>query len=158
LSTPPVTDHPGIQYKLAACYCQTTDEEKKVLFVADFTGLHVIDLVTRKQSLLNHQGRTYLNGIDGLYYYKGSLIGIQDSGNQDDRVVRFYYDIKRNTITKAVTLQSFRTDFIIPTTGTMVNGQFHFIANAQLRSLQPDGSLTNPEKLLKPVILKLKVE
>lgn len=134
------------------------DEEKKVLFVADFTGLHVIDLVTGKRSKLSHAGRTYLNGIDGLYYYKGSLIGIQDSGNQDDRVVRFYYDIKKNIITKVETLQSFRKDFIIPTTGTIVNGELHYIANAQLRSLQPDGSLTNPEKLVKPVILKLKVE
>lgn len=134
------------------------DEENKVLFVADFTGLYTIDLVTGKRSLVSHQGRTYLNGIDGLYYYKGSLIGIQDSGNQDDRVVRFYYDIKRNMITKTETLQSFRKDFIIPTTGTLVNGQLHYIANAQLRSLQPDGSLTNPEKLVRPVILKLKVE
>lgn len=134
------------------------DEENKVLFVADFIGLHVFDLVTGKRSQLNHQGKTYLNGIDGLYYYKGSLIGIQDSGNQDDRVARFYYDIKKNTITKVETLQSFRQDFIIPTTGTIANGQFHYIANAQLRSLQPDGSITNPEKLVKPVILKLKVE
>lgn len=134
------------------------DEENKVVFIADFMGLHVIDLATGKQSLISHQGTTYLNGIDGLYYYKGSLIGIQDSGNQDDRIVRFYYDLKKNVITKVKTLQSFRKDFIIPTTGTFVNDQFHYIANAQLRSLQPDGSLTNPEKLVRPVILKLKVE
>lgn len=86
------------------------------------------------------------------------MIGIQDSGNQDDRIVRFYYDLKKNIITKTGTLQSFRKDFIIPTTGTIVNGEFHYIANAQLRSLQPDGSLTETEKLVKPVILKLQIE
>lgn len=134
------------------------DEQKGVLFVADFTGLHVIDLATGKRSQFSHQGRTYLNGIDGLYSYKGSLIAIQDSGNQDDRIVRFYYNIKKNSITKAETLQTLRNDFIIPTTGTIVNGQFHYIANSQLRSLQPDGSLTNPEKLVRPVILKFKLE
>lgn len=134
------------------------DEEKKVLFVADFTGLYVIDLVTGKRSKLNHQGKTYLNGIDGLYFYKGSLIAIQDSGNQDDRIARFNFDLKKNTIAKVEILQSYRKDFIIPTTGTIANGQFHYIANAQLRSLQPDGSLTNPEKLVKPVILKLKLD
>jgi hypothetical protein len=134
------------------------DEKNKVLFVADFMGLHAIDLTTGKRSPLDHQNKTYLNGIDGLYYYKGTLLGIQDSGNQDDRIVRLYYDLKTNTITKTETLQTFRNDFIIPTTGTIVNGELHYIANAQLRSLQPDGSLTNPEKLVKPVILKLKIE
>ncbi len=134
------------------------DEENKALFVADFMGLYVIDLVSGKRTKLDHQGKTYLNGIEGLYYYKGSLIAIQDSGNQDDRVVRLYYDLTKNTITNKATLQTFRTDFIIPTTGALANGQLHYIANAQLRSLQPDGSLTNPEKLVKPVILKLKLD
>lgn len=134
------------------------DEENKTLFVADFTGLHAFDLVTGKRSRVSTEGKTYLNGIDGLYYNKGSLIAIQDSGNEDDRVVRFYYDTRKSSITRVETLQSFRKDFITPTTGTFANGQLHYIANAQLRSLQPDGSLTNPEKLVKPVILKLKVE
>ncbi len=134
------------------------DEVQKVLFVADFTGLHAFDLVTGTRTRVGTGGKTYLNGIDGLYYYKGSLIGIQDSGNQDDRVVRLYYDTKKSIITKVETLQTFRKDFIIPTTGAIANGQLYYIANAQLRSLQPDGSLTDPEKLVKPVILKLKVE
>ncbi|MBO9564958.1 MAG: hypothetical protein J7621_19435 [Niastella sp.] len=134
------------------------DQKNKVLFVADFMGLHVIDLKTGKHTPLDHQNKTYLNGIDGLYYYKGTLLGIQDSGNQDDRIVRFYYDLKTNTITKTETLQTFRKDFIIPTTGTIINREFHYIANAQLRSLQPDGTITNPEKLVKPVILKLKID
>ncbi len=134
------------------------DEKNKSLFVADFTGLHVIDLVTGKRSPLNHQGRTYLNGIDGLYYYRGSLIAIQDSGNQDDRVVRFYYDVNKKTVTNVKTLQSLRRDFIIPTTGTVIDGNLYYIANSQLRSLQPDGTITSPDKLVKPVILKLKIE
>ena len=134
------------------------DEVNKVLFVADFTGLYMIDITTGKRSPLNHQGRTYLNGIDGLYYYKGSLIAIQDSGNHDDRVVRFYYDVKKGTITKARTLQSVRNDFVIPTTGAIVNGHFYYIANSQLRSLQPDGTITNPERLVNPVIFKVKLE
>ncbi|QEC42307.1 hypothetical protein [Pseudobacter ginsenosidimutans] len=107
---------------------------------------------------MNHQHITYLNGIDGLYFYKGTLIAIQDSGNQDDRIVQFNYDVKKGLITKAKTLQSFRKDFNTSTTGTIIDNEFHYIANAQLRSLQPDGSLTNPEKLLKPVILKLKLD
>jgi hypothetical protein len=134
------------------------DEEKKNLFVADFTGLSVIDLATGKRTQLSHGGKTFLNGIDGLYFYKGSLIAIQDSGNQDDRIARFYYDLNKMTITKVEVLQTSRPDFIIPTTGAMAKGELHYISNSQLRSLQPDGSITNPEKLVNPVILKLKVE
>lgn len=134
------------------------DQKNNILFVADFAGVNMIDLATGKRSKLHDQGATYLNGIDGLYYYRGSLIGIQDSGNQDDRVVRFYYDVTKGIITRTVVLQSYRNDMITPTTGTIINGTFHYIANAQLRSLQPDASLTNPEKLVKPVILKLKLD
>jgi hypothetical protein len=134
------------------------DEANKVLFVADFTGLHQIDLETGKSTAIDDQGITYLNGIDGLYFYNGSLIAIQDSGNQDDRIVQFHYDTKKGMITKVKILQSFRKDFITPTTGTIIDDQFHYIANAQLRSLQPDGSLTNPSTLVKPVVLKLKLD
>lgn len=134
------------------------DEANNVLLVADFTGLSMIGLENGTATKLSDQGITYLNGIDGLYFYKGTLIAIQDSGNQDDRIVQLHYDAKKGMITKVKMLQSFRKDFIIPTTGTIIDNQFHYIANAQLRSLQPDGSLTSPEKLVKPVILKLKLD
>lgn len=134
------------------------DEANGVLFVADFTGLNMIHLASGKQTKISDGNNTYLNGIDGLYFYKNSLVAIQDSGNQDDRIVRFYYDVKNAKVTKAETLQSFRKDMITPTTGTIIDGELHYIANAQLRSLNPDGSLTDPEKLVKPVILKVKLD
>ena len=134
------------------------DEEKKILFVADFTGLYMIDLSTGIRSQMNHEGKTYLNDIDGMYFYKGSLVAIQNSGNQSDRIARFYYDIEKKSITKTQVLQTFRKDFVIPTTGAIVNNELHYIANSQLRSLQPDGSLVNPEKLVKPIILKVKLD
>lgn len=134
------------------------DEANNAVFVADFMGLNMINIHTGKQSKISDQNMTYLNGIDGLYFHNGALIGIQDSGNQDDRIVKFKYDVKKAAITGVEILQSFRPDFITPTTGTFANGDFHFIANAQLRSLQPDGSLVNPEKLVKPLILKLSTD
>ncbi|HEX2629610.1 MAG TPA: SMP-30/gluconolactonase/LRE family protein [Chitinophagaceae bacterium] len=134
------------------------DEAKKTLFVADFTGLYMIDLNTGKRSQMNHEGKTYLNDIDGMYFYKGSLVVIQNSGNQGDRIARFYYDIPKKSIVNTEVLQTFRKDFIIPTTGAIVNNELHYIANSQLRSLQPDGRITNPEKLVRPVILKVKLD
>lgn len=131
------------------------DEKRGLLLAADFQGLHKIDLTTGKQLLIDPQGLTYLNGIDGLYLHKGYAIAIQDSGNNDDRVMKFTLDKSATKLMKAETLQSFRPDFIIPTTGTIIGDAFFFIANSQLRNLRPDGSLVSPEKLKNPIILKI---
>ncbi len=134
------------------------DNAKKVLFVADFQGIHVIDLLTRNQFLLNHQGKTFTNGVDGLYWYKGALVGIQATGKQDDRVVRFFYNLKKKSISRTEILQSYRSDFNGPTTGAIANGYLHYISNSQADSLQSNESVTHPEKLVKPVILKVKLD
>jgi hypothetical protein len=93
-----------------------------------------------------------------MYFYNNSLIAIQDTGNGDDRIVRFYLDNRGQQIIKTEILQSFHPDFNIPTTGVIVKDEFYYIANSQLRNLQPDGSLTQAETLKKPLIKKLKLQ
>jgi DNA-binding beta-propeller fold protein YncE len=134
------------------------DETNGYVFVADFTGITRINLQDRELHQLDVQGKTYLNGIDGLYFYKNSLLAIQDSGNGDDRIVRFYLDKSGQQITRTEVLQSFHPDFNIPTTGVIVANEFYYISNSQLRNLQPDGTLTQPETLKKPLIKKIKVQ
>ncbi|MDJ1498081.1 hypothetical protein QNI19_34380 [Cytophagaceae bacterium DM2B3-1] len=133
------------------------DEKEENLYVADLTGLTRIELTTGNYYRMATNQVTYLNGIDGLYIYKGTLVAIQDSGNNDDRIIRLYLDKDKKKLAKAQTLQSFHPDFVIPTTGTIVGDEFFYIANSQLRNLNPDGSYTNSEKLKKPLILKLKL-
>jgi hypothetical protein len=131
----------------------TIDHQEEKLFIADFTGLSVVDIKT-KEKIAIAPGNTYTVGIDGLYYDHGDLIAIQDTGLQDDRVVRF--KLNANRIQKAITLQFMRGDFVIPTTGTILNGYFYYIANSHLRNLRPNMEI-NMEALRQPVILKLKL-
>ncbi len=132
------------------------NDQQDILYIADVRGIHQVDLRKKTKTKLEDNEATYTVGVDGLYFYKGSLIAIQDTGLQDDRVVRFY--IRNGTITKTEILQSFRSDFVIPTTGTISQGAFYYIANSTLRNLKPDLSITETKQLKDPVVLKIKLE
>ncbi len=134
------------------------NDSSTVLYIADFNGIKRIDLTNNTTEPLDSQVPTFLHQIDGLYYYNNSLIAIQDSGNNDDRIVRFYLDAAGRHIIRVEVLQSYHPDFILPTTGVIVGNDFYYIANSQLRNLQPDGSLTNAATLKRPLIKRLRLE
>ncbi len=131
----------------------TLNDEGDQLYVADLTGIHSVNLSTLKKQSISPGEQTYTVGIDGLYYYHGDLIAIQDTGLQDDRVVQFKLD--GNKIISASTLQFMRNDFVIPTTGTVRENRFYYIANSHLRNLKPDMSLIRKNELRKPVVLNI---
>jgi hypothetical protein len=131
------------------------DDSGENLYVADYTGLTRVHLSSNTFSKVDDNGVTFLQGIDGLLFYKSSLIALQDTGNKDDRVVRFYLDQSGSAIKKVEVLQSYRDDFVIPTTGTIYKGHYYYIANSFLRNLQPDRKIVQPEVLKEPLILKI---
>jgi hypothetical protein len=131
------------------------DDAGENLYVADYTGLTHVYISTNTFSKVDDRGITFLQGIDGLMFYKNSLIALQDTGNKDDRVVRFHLDKSRSAIRNVEVLQSYRDDFVIPTTGTIHKGYYYYIANSFLRNLQPDRQITHPEVLKEPLILKI---
>jgi hypothetical protein len=134
------------------------DEKNAALYVADHIGIRIINLNNNTVSPLEMQVPTWLNGIDGLYFYKNSLIGIQSVGNNTDRIVRLYLNKSGQQVVRVQVLQSFHPDFIAgPTTGTIVNDSFYYIANSHVENLQPDGSLIKVEELKKPLIKKIRL-
>ncbi|MCU7503689.1 MAG: hypothetical protein HF314_11475 [Ignavibacteria bacterium] len=52
-------------------------------------------------------------------------------------------------------LESNNPDFVIPTTGTIKDDTFYFIAASQLRSFEENGKIFPEEKLKDVLILKL---
>ncbi|HZD95989.1 MAG TPA: hypothetical protein VE133_17135, partial [Candidatus Sulfotelmatobacter sp.] len=85
-----------------------------------------------------------LSGIDGLYWYRGSLIGIQGLGM--NRVARFQLDPAGVKVIKTTVLE-YRSDFVeSPTTGAIDGSNFYFMANTQIDHWR-DEKIVDPDKL-----------
>lgn len=118
------------------------------LYVADFRGLHRFTLADETRTKIEVPN-TLLGGIDGLDFYDGTLIGIQNSiGNP--RVIRVHLDTNRVEV-----LESKNRLFELPTTGAIVGGTYYFIANPGLRSFDGSGKIWPSSKLTDPVMLKI---
>jgi hypothetical protein len=102
-----------------------------LLYVADAFGVLLYDLRSGKsRELQPGKGRT-LSGFDGLYWYRGRLIGIQnDLGSP--RVADFQLSPDGSEVVGATILEN-RTDSVeLPTTGAIDGSDFYFMANTQL--------------------------
>ena len=73
-----------------------------------------------------------LYGIDGLYWYEGALIGVQN-GIQPWRLIRMQLNDEQTAITN-VRLIEFANDDLIPTTGAIVGDMIHYVGQGP----QPD--------------------
>ncbi len=124
------------------------DNDGTYLYVADFRGLHRFTLADKTRAKIEVPN-TLLGGIDGLDFYRGTLIGIQNSiGNP--RLIRVHLDTNRMEV-----LESKNRLFELPTTGAIVGGSYFFIANPGLRSFDESGKIWPLSKLSDPVMLKI---
>jgi hypothetical protein len=133
----------------------STDE--KQLFVADYSkGIFVIDLDTKKYFNLAVAPASTLIGIDGLYFYKGSLIGTQN-GTNPNRIIRLRLQKNSRGVERLEVLEANNPLFDEPTLGVLVRDSFYYIANSQWGAVDDKGQLAPAEKLREPVILKVKL-
>ncbi len=131
--------------------------ESRLLYVAHFGGISVIDLTTREAKPLAAPQTIPLFGIDGLYFRENTLIGVQN-GIEADRIVRFTLGAGGRSVTAIEVLENNHPSFNIPTTGVLAGKSFYYISNSQLRNLQPDGSLKDPDKLKDVVVLQIRLQ
>jgi hypothetical protein len=130
--------------------------EGRLLYVAHFGGISVIELSTRETKPLAAPETVPLFGIDGLYFHENTLIGVQN-GIDADRIVRFMLAPDGRSVTALRVLENNHPGFNIPTTGVLAGKSFYYISNSQLRNLQPNGSLKDPEKLKDVVVLQIRL-
>ena len=133
----------------------SSDESK--IYVADSGNqIFVVDLKTKEFHALPMPEFVTTYGIDGLYFYKNSLIGVQ---NQMGRVVRFFLDASGNKILRMETIEANNPLFQqIPTTGVVVDSLFYFMANTQIRSFNQDNSIFPTDQLEDVVVLRYRLE
>jgi hypothetical protein len=128
------------------------------LFLADYgTGLFDIDVKTKKIAHLAPLFAATLLGIDGLYFYKGSLIGVQN-GVTPQRVIRLSMSKDLGRVERLEVLEANNPVFLEPTLGVLVKDTFYFIANSQWPLIGEDGKLASEDKLRDPVVLKIKLD
>lgn len=129
----------------------------KRMFVADYgRGIFVFEVKTRTFKKLEYQPNVSLLGIDGLYFYRGDLITIQN-GVRPHRIVRLFLNETMGSVKNSYVIEANNPRFDEPTLGVIVNDQFYYIANSQWESVNEKGQLASEDKLAKPLILKSKL-
>ncbi|HEX8370065.1 MAG TPA: hypothetical protein VF604_16075 [Pyrinomonadaceae bacterium] len=131
--------------------------DEKHLFVADYSlGIFSVEMATKKIAWLAPASEVVALGIDGLYFHRGKLIGVQN-GTNPQRIVRFSLSRDNLRLSQAETLEANHADFNEPTLGVIAGGDFYFIANSQWEMVDEKGETGAPEKWREPVVLRLRL-
>ena len=133
----------------------TPDERR--MYVADYArGIVAIEMSTRTAALLATADTVLALGIDGLYYHKGALIGIQN-GVEPHRVVRLELSGDGSRIRRSVAIERAHPKYLEPTLGVLVNRDLYYVANSQWEQFGEDGRVASPDSLRRPVVLRLRL-
>jgi hypothetical protein len=101
------------------------------LYVSDYGyGLAVVDLRDGSVARLESDANTMLDGIDGLYPWRGGLIAIQN-GTSPRRILYLTLSPDGGRISSVRALESNHADWGEPTLGTVRRGDFLYVADAQ---------------------------
>ncbi|MBD2704892.1 SMP-30/gluconolactonase/LRE family protein [Spirosoma sp. BT702] len=133
-------------------------EDGKTLYVADYrNGPLAVDVATKRVTRLTSTQTADLSGIDGLYYYRNSLIAIQNR-RKPFRVSRLYLSKTTPSIERTVTLESGHPLMTEPTLGVLVGNQFYYVANSQWEAFDEAGKPVPNFPAQKPTILVVPVD
>jgi sugar lactone lactonase YvrE len=129
----------------------------KTMFVADYShGLVRVDLETRSVALLGvPRGVTQL-GVDGLYWHRGALIGVQN-GVTPPRIVRFCLDSTGRNV-RALEVLERNPAADEPTLGAIVGDSVFYVATSSWEKYGDDGKRVARIALRPPTVLGLALE
>jgi len=139
----------------------TISPDNKYLYVASTNyGIRVLDI---KSQTIADEYDTLFNsrGIDGLKYYKSSLIGIQNEvkTRSEVKIAQYFLDETGTMITGMKIIDQNNPLFDIPTTFVIAENQLYCLANSQLDNLSHTGQgIVDPEELNDILILKYKMK
>jgi sugar lactone lactonase YvrE len=131
------------------------DGDERTMYVVDYSrGLLRVDLAARAvRPVATNPGALAL-GIDGLYRVGDDLVGVQN-GVEPHRVVRLHLERGGDRITTVEVLERARPDYAEPTLGVVVQGALYYVANSQWERFKDDGTIDSPERLRRPLVLRL---
>ncbi len=105
-------------------------DDESTLYISDYKlGIHAFDMQEEKLTKLTFPDHLITKGIDGLYYYNNSLIGVHNGVNPF-RVAQYYLDKSGMAIIDHKYLDKARDELNEPTLGVLVKGSFYYVANS----------------------------
>jgi hypothetical protein len=127
----------------------------KSLFVGHSTGVARVDTASGKVERLVPPARQTVAGIDGLYMWKGDLIGIQNLTNPG-RVIRMRLNPARSAIERVETLQSHHNPALSePTTGAIAGAAIYVLATTQLPNFNDQGEIEPAAETKTPAVVRI---
>jgi len=118
----------------------TLSGDNGTLYVAFVEGIARVDVRTRAMARLRTLAPGSTAAIDGLYWYRGTLIGVQHLPGLD-QVARYELAPDGRSIRHIDVLERADSVLHLPTTGALVGGHFYYIANSQFDRLGDDNRL-----------------
>ncbi len=135
----------------------TFNGDETRIYIADYiSGIHFIEINSKKVSDVNFSKSTSLRGIDGLYWYNNSLLALQN-GVAPFRVSRFFLDKNGNSIIKDEVVMRNTPELNEPTLGIISNSTFYFISNSPWSAYDRQFNF-KAEIAQKPLIMKYKLK
>jgi sugar lactone lactonase YvrE len=128
------------------------------LFVAGWYGITRVDLKTKETLLLKSSAHIAAGCFDGLYEYRGDLVGIQNCVHDTGRVMRLHLNSSRDTVLSAQVLESYNPLFEGITTGAIAGNHFYFMANTQFHKMGPGVTIPPGQKFDPIRVLRLDLD
>jgi hypothetical protein len=122
----------------------TLSDDATRLYIADWLGVIMVDLRDNVAREVHAGEHNMLSGIDGLYWYKNSLIGVQSAGTY--RVARWFLSRDGQRVLAGKILEKGTPLVSSPTTGAIQGTKFYFIANTGIDNYD-DGKIVDPTRL-----------
>ena len=117
-------------------------------------GIGILDLGSGRVEWLKHsEPDIAVNGIDGLYFDRGSLL-LTQNGTSPERVIRVQLDQSLGRIISSKVVEQATPSLGDPTHGVLVGSSFYYIANSGWNVLDDHGNLKPGQKLTPARIMR----
>ena len=111
--------------------------DRKKLYVADDFGVVLVDLQTGLSSDVHAGPHSTLAGIDGLYWWKGNLVAVQNAIGSP-RIAMFRLSKDGKQVVQTTVLENRPSFRFVPTTGAIRGRNFYFIIDSQADKMDGD--------------------
>ena len=134
----------------------TISDDGKYLYIASMRrGIRIVDLSTKK--ILNERNPDY-TVIDGMKYYKNSLIAIREL-KDDKGVFRFFLNEDGTAIIRKEKIIPYDNNFQAPTTFSIMDDYIYFIVNTQIDNFNDQkNEIIDSDKLKTLQMMKFKID